>query len=135
MRGGTANCHVIISDKRIGAPLVAESDVLIAMNLPSLDRFEKDVRKGGVIFVNSSLIKRSLERQDVEAVYVPATELADDLGEIKVANMVMLGAYLGYTKLLSLESVLSAAKRVVKRKEFMVVNRKALNKGIEFVSK
>ncbi|MFQ5865166.1 MAG: 2-oxoacid:acceptor oxidoreductase family protein [bacterium] len=134
MRGGTANCHVIISDKRIGSPLVAQSDVLIAMNLPSLDKFEKDVRKGGIIFVNNSLIKRSVERQDVQAVYVPATELADQLGETKVANMVMLGAYLGYTGLLSLESVLSAAKSVVKRKEFMVVNEKALNKGIEFIS-
>lgn len=135
MRGGTANCHVIISDRRIGSPLVAESDVLIAMNLPSLDKFEKDVRKDGVIFVNSSLIKRSVERQDVEALYVPATELADELGETKVANMVMLGAYLGYAQLLSLESVLAAAGDVVKRKEFMKVNEKALKKGIQFVSK
>ncbi|MFQ5824802.1 MAG: 2-oxoacid:acceptor oxidoreductase family protein [bacterium] len=132
MRGGTANCHVIISDKRIGSPLVAESDVLIAMNLPSIDRFEKDVREKGVIFVNSSLIKRSVQRQDVEAVYVPATQLADELGETKVANMVMLGAFLGYTGILSLESVLSAAQTVVKRKGFMVLNEKALKKGKEY---
>jgi 2-oxoisovalerate ferredoxin oxidoreductase beta subunit len=135
MRGGTANCHVIISDKRIGSPLVSESDVLVAMNLPSLDRFEENVRKDGVIFVNQTLITRRVERQDVEVVYVPATELADELGETKVANMVMLGAFLGYIGLLSLESVLSAVKNVVKRKELMAVNEKALNKGFEFIRK
>jgi 2-oxoisovalerate ferredoxin oxidoreductase beta subunit len=132
MRGGTANCHVIISDKRIGSPLVAETDALMAMNLPSLDKFENDVRPSGVILVNSSLIKRPVGRSDIEAVYVPATELADELGETKVANMVMLGAYIGYTGLLSLESVLAAAATVIKRKEFMIVNEKALKKGIEF---
>ncbi|NIR48213.1 2-ketoisovalerate ferredoxin oxidoreductase [candidate division KSB1 bacterium] len=135
MRGGTANCHVIISDKRIGSPLVAESDMLIAMNLPSLDKFEDDVRSNGVIFVNRSLIDREVKRQDVEAVYVPATELADELGETKVANMVMVGAYLGYTGLLSMDSVLSAAQTVIKRKEFMELNEKALRRGMEFVKK
>ncbi len=133
MRGGTANCHVIISDKRIGSPLVSESDVLITMNLPSLDRFENEVRPQGVIFVNSSLIMRKVERQDVETVYVPATDLADDLGQTRVANMVMLGAYLQYTGLLTLKSVLAAAESVVKRKEFMELNKKALKKGMDFV--
>lgn len=132
MRGGTANCHVIISEKRIGSPLVAETDVLMAMNLPSLDKFENDVRPDGVIFVNSSLISRKVERQDVETVYVQATGMADELGETKVANMVMLGAYIGYTGLLSLESVLAAAGTVVKRKEFMELNEKALKKGMAF---
>jgi len=132
MRGGTANCHVIVSEKRIGSPLVAETDVLMAMNLPSLDKFENDVRPDGVIFVNSSLITRKVQRDDVQAVYVPATELADELGETKVANMVMLGAYIGYTGLLSLESVLAAARTVIKRKEFMELNEKALKKGMEF---
>jgi 2-oxoisovalerate ferredoxin oxidoreductase beta subunit len=135
MRGGTANCHVIISDRRIGSPMVSESDVLMAMNLPSLDKFEGDVRKGGVIFVNSSLIKRRVQRDEVEVVYVPATELADALGETKVANMVMLGAYIGYTGLLPSECVLDAAKTVIKRKEFMVVNEKAIASCIKFVRK
>lgn len=134
MRGGTANCHVIISDKRIGSPLVSETDALIAMNLPSLDKFEMDVRSGGVIFVNRSLIKRKVERDDVQAVYVPATELADELGETKVANMVMLGAVIGHTKILSLDSVLAAAASVVKRKEFMQKNERALKKGKAFVA-
>ncbi len=135
MRGGTANCHVIISEKRIGSPLVAEADVLMAMNLPSLDKFENDLRPDGVIFVNSSLISRKVERSDVQTVYVPATELADELGETKVANMVMLGAYIGYTGLLSLESVLAAARTVIKRKEFMELNERALRKGMEFAKR
>ncbi len=135
MRGGTANCHVIISDKHIGSPMVAETDVLIAMNLPSLDKFEHDVRKDGVIFVNSSLIERKVARNDVEVVAVPATEIADELDEPKVANVVMLGAYIGYTGLLSAESVLAAASRVVKRKEFMDINKKALTRGMHYAQK
>ncbi len=133
MRGGTAHCHVNISNKRIGSPLVSEADVLFAMNLPSLDKFENEVRKGGVIFVNSSLIQRRVKRKDVEAVYVPATGIADNLGQTKSANMVMLGAYAGYTGLLSLKSILAAAESVVKRKEFKKVNEKAIKTGMEFV--
>jgi 2-oxoisovalerate ferredoxin oxidoreductase beta subunit len=133
MRGGTAHCHVNISDKRIGSPLVSISDVLIAMNLPSLDKFENEVRNGGVIFINSSLIKRKVQRKDVETVYIPATEIADELGQIKAANMVMAGAYAGYTGLLSLGSVLDAAKSIVKKKEFRDINEKAIKKGMEYV--
>lgn len=135
MRGGTANCHIIISDKRIGSPLVAESDVLIAMNLPSLDKFEEEVRADGLIFSNASLIKRKVQRKDVQAIYVPATELADQLNETRVANMVMLGAYLAYTGLLTFDSVLAAAKTVVKRKEFTELNEMALKSGMEFIQK
>jgi len=133
MRGGTANCHVNISEKRIGSPMVADSDVLIAMNLPSLDKFEDEVRKEGVIFVNSSLIERKVKRTDVETIYVPATEIADELGQTKVANVVMLGAYLGISGLLSTESVMAAAESAIKRKEFMDINREALTRGIDYV--
>lgn len=133
MRGGTANCHVSISEKRIGSPLISESDVLIAMNLPSLDKFENEVRKDGIIFVNSSLIQRKVQRDDVKVFYIPATEIADELGQTKAANMAMIGAYLEYTRLLSLDSVLSAAKSIVKRKEFREVNEKAIKKGMENV--
>jgi len=133
MRGGTAHCHVNISDKQIGSPLVSESDVLIAMNRPSLDKFENDVRNGGLIIVNSSLIQRRVQRKDVEVVYVPATEIADELGEAKVANVVILGAYLGYTGLLSTKSVLSAIKNVVNRKDLIEINENAINKGTDLV--
>ena len=135
MRGGTAHCHVIISDSRIGSPLVSETDILIAMNLPSLDRFEDDVRKDGLILVNASLIERKVQRNDVECLYVPATELADELGETKVANMVMLGALLRKTNLLSLDSVSAALKTTVKRKRFEQLNEAALRKGVEFVAR
>ena len=95
--------------------------------------YENEVRKGGVIFVNSSLIRRKVQREDVETVYIPATEIADELGQTKATNMVMVGAYAGYTGLLSLESVLAAAKNIVKRKEFREINKKAIKKGIENV--
>lgn len=133
MRGGTAHCHVNISEKRIGSPLVSVSDVLFAMNLPSLDKFENEVRKGGVIFVNTSLIKRKVQREDVETIYIPATDIADELGQTKSANMVLIGAFAEYTKVLSLESILSAIKTIVKRKEFLETNEMALRKGIEYV--
>ncbi len=131
MRGGTANCHVIVSDRRIGSPLVDESDILIAMNLPSLDKFENKVRTNGVILLNSSLIERKVQLRNIEAVYVPATELADELGEPKVANVVMLGAYIGFTNLLSVVSVLAAIETVLKRKELLEINKQALFRGLE----
>jgi len=133
MRGGTAHCHVNISDKRIGSPLVSISDVLFAMNLPSLDKFEAEVKKGGLIIVNSSLVQRRVERMDVETVYVPATEIADEAGQTKSANMVMIGAFAKYTKLLTLESILFAEKKIVRKKEFRKNNEKALKKGMEYV--
>jgi 2-oxoisovalerate ferredoxin oxidoreductase beta subunit len=133
MRGGTANCHVNISEKRIGSPMVAEADVLIAMNLPSLDKFEDDVRKNGLILVNRSLIERNVKRNDVEVLYVPATEIADEVGNTKVANLVMLGAYVAFTKLLSPDCVLFTANSTVKKKEFIKVNEEAFRKGMEYV--
>jgi 2-oxoisovalerate ferredoxin oxidoreductase beta subunit len=133
MRGGTANCHVSISDKRIGSPLVTESDVLIAMNLPSLDKFENDVRKGGLILVNSSLIGRNVKRSDVEVLYIPATQIADEIGNTKVANIVMVGAYVAQTKILSTESVLYTSNYSVKKKEFLKANEEAFRKGMEYV--
>jgi 2-oxoisovalerate ferredoxin oxidoreductase beta subunit len=133
MRGGTAHCHVNISEKRVGSPLVSVSDVLFAMNLPSLDKFENEVRKGGVIFVNTSLIKRKVQREDVETIYIPATDIADELGQTKSTNMVLIGAFAEYTKVLSLESILSAMRTIVKRKEFLETNEVAIRKGMEYV--
>ena len=133
MRGGTAHCEVNISNKRIGSPLVSETDVLITMNLPSLDKFENDVRKNGMIMVNSSLINRQVQRKDVEALYIPATEIADEIGNTKAANIVMLGAYIGYSNLLDPESVLYTTRASVKKKEFIEINEKALKRGIDYV--
>jgi 2-oxoisovalerate ferredoxin oxidoreductase beta subunit len=133
MRGGTANCHVKISDKRIGSPLVTETDVLFAMNLPSLDKFEDEVKKGGLIIVNRSLINRNVKRNDVDVIYVPATELADELGNTKATNLVMFGAYIAKSKIISKECALFTANETVKKKEFIKVNEEAFRKGMEYV--
>lgn len=94
MRGGTANCSVVLTDDAIVSPIVLEPTELIAMNLPSLLKFEPTVVKGGTIFVNSSIIKEKVSRDDVRAIYVPCLDIANELGNAKVANMVMLGAYI-----------------------------------------
>ena len=94
MRGGTANCSVIVSDEPIGAPIVTEATAAIVMNRPSLDKFENDVIPGGALFINSSLIDKKASRDDIKVYYVPANDIANELGTDKVANIVMLGAYL-----------------------------------------
>ena len=105
MRGGTANCCVVISEDEIICPIVLEPTELIAMNLPSLLKFEPTVVKGGTIFVNSSIITEKVSRTDVKAVYVPCLEIAQELGNMKVANMVMLGAYIQAMGNLSFDTI------------------------------
>ena len=94
MRGGTASCSVIISDEPVGSPIVSKPDILIAMNLPSLDRFEDSVVPGGMIFVDSTLIERKVKRDDVKVFYIPATKLAADNGVTTLANMIIAGKVL-----------------------------------------
>jgi len=132
MRGGTANCHVILSEKRIGSPLVAKPSVLIAMNRPSLDRFEPDVVKGGLIIYDSSLIDRPVGRTDVEVFPIPATRMADELGNTRAANMVVLGAYVAYTGVLDREMVVGILPKVIKRKQLIPLNEQAIAKGYEY---
>ena len=105
MRGGTANCCVVLTDDAIVSPIVLEPTELIAMNLPSLIKFEPTVKAGGTIFVNSSIITEKVSRTDVKAVYVPCLEIAQELGNMKVANMVMLGAYIQAMGNLSFETI------------------------------
>ena len=105
MRGGTANCCVVISSEPIICPIVLEPTELIAMNLPSLLKFEPSVVPNGTVFVNSSIIQEKVQRPDVRAVYVPCLEIAQDLGNLKVANMVMLGAYIEAMKNLGTETI------------------------------
>ena len=95
--------------------------------------FENDVKKGGLILVNSSLIGRNVKRNDVEVLYVPATQIADEIGNTKVANIVMAGAYVAQTKILSADSVLYTSNYSVKKKEFLKANEEAFNKGMEYV--
>ncbi len=105
MRGGTANCTVVVSDKPVSCPLIYEADALVAMNLPSLLKFEQMVKPGGVICVNTSIIDQPVKRTDVRVVNVPVNEIAAELGNTKVANMVMLGALVHATNVVSAESI------------------------------
>ena len=105
MRGGTANCSIIVSDEPIGAPIVLEPDVLIAMNLPSYTKFEAAVRPGGLLLADSSLIQETSAREDIRAYYVPATRLAGEENLKGLANMILLGKMLGETDLFAQETM------------------------------
>lgn len=134
MRGGTANCGVTVSDEEIGSPIITnDADIAIVMNLPSLIKFEKDVKPGGKIFINSSLIEKKVERTDIEVYYIDANKLAADIGNIKAANLVMLGAVLKSTPIVDIESILEAFKKVFgpSKEKFIPQNREALIKGGE----
>lgn len=134
MRGGTANCSVIISDEPIGAPIVTEPTTVVAMNLPSLDKFEPQMKKGGTLIINSSLIERGAKRSDVKAYQIPSNDIANELGNAKVANMVVLGAIIAATGAVSQESVLKAfAKMFAKKPGLLAINEQAINRGAEFV--
>ena len=131
MRGGTANCSVMLSDDEIDSPLVTRPTPLIVMNRPSLEKFEDSVVPGGSIFVNSSMIDLKVQRTDVNAYYVPCNEIATELGNNKVANMIMLGAYIGKSKCVDIESVLEALlEKLGERKAKLIpLNREALKRG------
>ena len=131
MRGGTANCSVIISDDPIGSPIVSKPDVLIAMNLPSLDKYEKDVVSGGMIFVDSTLIERKVERTDVKVFYIPSTKLAQEIGAPTLANMIMMGKFMKECDAVSGDNITDALKKVVsaKRADMLDINLKAIEIG------
>jgi 2-oxoglutarate ferredoxin oxidoreductase subunit gamma len=134
MRGGTANCSVIVSDALIGSPVISnDATCLIAMNLPSLVKFEEDVVAGGVIFVNSSLIERKVDRDDVQTYYVPANQIANELGNLKVANMVMLGAYLKAIHPVKDESIIETFHKLFTgaKEKLIPMNEEALQRGAD----
>ena len=105
MRGGTANCSVVLSDKPVGSPVFARSTELIALNEPSLTKFEAGVLPGGSVFVNSDVVTDKVSRPDLTAYYIPCAKIAEEIGNPKVANMVMLGAYVAGTKILKPETI------------------------------
>lgn len=131
MRGGTANCGVSVSTTPISSPVVSEPTVLIAMNRPSLEKFEPWVVPGGLIMVNSSLIKIKVKRTDVRIIYVPANDLAEELGNSKVANNIILGALLEMTGVVSPEAVMESLKSVLPpaRHKLIPINQEALEMG------
>ncbi len=135
MRGGTASCSVIISDTAVGSPIVSKPDVLIAMNLPSLDKYEDSVVSGGTIYVDSTLIEREVKRDDVKVCYIPATKLASDNGFPTLANMIIMGKVLGDNgEFENDEGILAGLKKVIsaKRADMLDTNLTAMRLGRDF---
>jgi 2-oxoglutarate ferredoxin oxidoreductase subunit gamma len=137
MRGGTANCNVIISDDLIGAPIVTEATAVIVMNLPSLDRFEAGAQPGGWLLVNSSLVPRAPVRSDVHVLSIPVNDLAQQQGSPRVANVVMLGAYLALSQAVAKSSVVAAIEDVLgpSKRHLLPINLNALEAGLAFAAK
>ena len=136
MRGGTANCSVMISEKMIGSPVITnDATAAIVMNLPSLDKFESCVVKDGLVLINSSLITKKATRDDVKAYYIPANEIANELGNSRAANMVMLGAYIALVAPVAMETVKETLKKVFgpSKAHLIPLNELALDKGAEAV--
>lgn len=132
MRGGTANCTVIISDEPIASPIIAHPRDTVVMNRPSLEKFCPTQRPGGFTIVNTSLINIRPERNDITVVEVPANEIAIEAGTGRAANMVMLGAYVGATKIVPLEAVLEQIKEEFEDKPKVIpVNIKCLEQGFK----
>jgi 2-oxoglutarate ferredoxin oxidoreductase subunit gamma len=134
MRGGTANCSVIVSEDPIGSPIVSKPDVLVAMNLPSLDKYENEVVSGGKIFIDSTLISRKVNRADVEVYYIPATQLADENNMKTLANMIITGKVLKEVSQFSMDNTEAALKKVVsaRHQDLLGVNVKAVEAGYNY---
>ena len=134
MRGGTANCSVIISDDPVGSPIVTKPDVLIAMNLPSLDKYEDAVVPGGIIIVDSTLIARKVNRTDVQVYYIPATQMASDEGITTLANMIILGQLIRVCDAVTGDNLEASLKKVVsaRRADMLDLNKKALELGFNY---
>jgi 2-oxoglutarate ferredoxin oxidoreductase subunit gamma len=136
MRGGTAYCNVVVSDKPIGSPVFASPKTAVVMNRPSLDKFAPRVKKGGLLLINSSLIDSTSDREDIEIHEVPCNDIALEEGTGKAANMVALGAYVGRTGAVKLETVLRLVREAFAHKPDVIeVNLKALERGFELGTK
>ena len=133
MRGGTANSTVVISDNDIASPFVVNPNIAIIMNQPSLDKFEERLLPDGLIVINTSMISRELKRSDLEVVKIAATDIANKLGNVRVANIVSLGAFIKKSGLLKAESVTHAIEELFlsKKPEFVEINKKAFQKGAD----
>jgi 2-oxoglutarate ferredoxin oxidoreductase subunit gamma len=137
MRGGTAHCTVIISDQEIGSPIVRRPKVALALNLPSLDKYESLIQPGGLIVANQSLINREVHRKDVEAIHIPANDIAEKIGNARTANMVALGAMIAARSVLTLDALEIALENHLpeRHKHLLPANFEALRKGVDFTKK
>lgn len=135
MRGGTCNCHVILSDEPVSSPLITKPTVLFAMNQPSLDKFESTVAPGGVIVYDSTLIANGVKRTDVRVIPVQATKIANDMGASKLANMILVGALLKATEIADEETIEKALNKLIppKKAELLKTNLECIKKGMECI--
>ena len=139
MRGGTANCTVVISDNEIFAPVASFPDYAVIMNNPSLSKYEGIIKGGGLMIINSSLVDRDPKRADLETVKIPVNDIAKELGSDRTINMIMLGAFVTKTHITSLDSIMNGLSDVIGEKKVsasvMKLNRKGLDRGAEYVLK
>ena len=137
MRGGTANCSVIVSDAEVASPMVDKADVVVAMNLPSLDKFESHVKPGGVLVINSSIIERKSTRDDVTVVYCDANGIAEQVGNPKGANVAILGAMMAKANVVDVDKMVEAIRIELgeRKAKFLEGNKKALVAGMEAANK
>lgn len=128
MRGGTANCSVIVSDRKISSPIIVDATAVVAMNLPSLTKFESIVKPGGQLFINASLIKKLPARDDIEICRIDASAIAAAIGSDKVSNMVILGAVVSRTGVVKLESIEKAMEKLFtgNKAKLLPLNKSAL---------
>ena len=137
MRGGTAHCTVIVSEEAIGSPLVRKPDVVLALNLPSVDKYEKLMPEGGVLVANSSLFNREITRKDIVSLLIPANQIAERIGMARLANMIMVGAMIALKPILPLDAVKKALEEHIpeRHKKTLPMNYSAMDEGFEFASK
>lgn len=135
-RGGTANCAVVVSDEPVGSPLVTRPSTAIVLNNPSFDKFEPLIRPGGILILNSSLVVRASARKDIKIIEISATDMANDLGNSRVTNMILLGAFLEHTKIVLADSVIESLKKVLSadKHHLIEINKQALQKGASLVA-
>ncbi len=134
VRGGTANCTVSVSDEEIASPVASSPTFVVALNQPSMVRFQNKIQSGGIMFLNSTLIKDPPSRGDIEVVNIPANAVAEKLGNIKSANMVILGAFIKKSNLVSLNSLIEGLTVALKGNQKLIgINKDALNAGFELV--
>ncbi len=134
MRGGTANCSVILSDSPVGSPIVSNPDILFAMNKPSLEKYENKAKEGAVIIVDSTLIDKKVERTDVKTFYIPATQMAKDIGAPTLANMIMVGKMIKETQIVSIDNIPAGLKKVIpaRKADMLDINLKAVKAGYDY---
>ncbi|MDY6912381.1 MAG: 2-oxoacid:acceptor oxidoreductase family protein [Chloroflexota bacterium] len=132
VRGGTANCTVSISDEEIASPVASSPEFIVALNQPSLVRFQNQIQSGGLFFINSSITEAKISRGDIELIEVPASNMAEEMKNPKSVNMIMLGAFTRKSNLVSLDTVIEGLKKTLKSKPKLIeINEKALKAGYD----